>query len=115
MHVPPDHRAHVAVPVERGEKFVRVLEPHLIEPAAGQGDRMVVQANHHVARGGRGQCIMQLGQRSLGQPPARRTGNAAVEQDDAPRTHVHAAAQPERLPAELPPHCGRVIMVTGQA
>ena len=46
VHVAPDYGAHVAVAVDRGQELFRILESDLVQPAAGHGDRVMVQAHH---------------------------------------------------------------------
>ncbi len=111
----PDYGAHVSVAVYRGQEFFRILEPDLVQPAAGHGNRVMVQAHHRVLRARAGQGAVELAKHGGTHAPTGRTGNAAVEKNDAPGADVDMASEDEGLVAELAPHCRRVVVVSGKA
>src|SRR5258708_5225978 len=109
MHVPPDDRTYITMAVDGLQKFVRVLEADPVEPAALHGDRMVVQADHAVTVARSGEGFLQSGEALFAQATARRAGNAAIEQYDAPQPQVDEAADYEGRTAKLATHRLRLV------
>ena len=78
--------------VDGVEKLRGVVETDAIEPAARHRHRVVVQAHHAVAPSGMASAASRPASAWALSAPLADTGDAAVEQHDAPAPHVDVAA-----------------------
>ncbi len=115
MDVTPDDGAHIRVAIDDLQELSRVLQGDLIEPTARHCDRVVMQADQAMPAPRPAQRLLEIGQGLRAQPAARRAGDGAVQQNDAPRAHIDIPADHERVTLERPAHGLGFIMVPRQA
>ena len=115
VHMAPDDRTYLPMPVEGLKEFGRVFQSDPIEPAAVHGDRMVMQTNHAMPVARSGQRLVQGLQTFAAQAAAGRAGDTAVEQYDAPQAEINVAIDLERGAIQLAAHDRRVVVVSREA